>query len=394
MRVIYINRGASPTRFAEYLKKYDNRLQQQGQKYNQLLMEGLVENGIEVLSVSTRPINRSISSKKYFKGEKEREMGIDYHYIPFFNMKLLRELSVFFGIFFKVLFGRGKRKETFVVCDGLNIAASLGAIWAAGLRGFKTVGIVTDVPGHLSYCKKVSRSQKVNLFVMRRFKSYLLLTEQMSEVVNPKNRPYIVLEGHADQAMAQHENTLEGKHEKKVCLYAGSLMKIYGIGNLVEGFVKANIPNTELHIFGNGDYTNELIELTKKYDTVKYMGMAPNQEIVKAEIAATLLVNPRPVGADYTKYSFPSKNMEYMASGTPVLTTKLPGMPADHLDYVYLIEEDNAAGVEKSLRELLTKSREELHEKGMRAKDFVLREKNNVKQAEKLIDMLEKIRKK
>ena len=391
MRVIYINRGASPKRFAEYLQKYNNKLQQQGQKYNQLLMEGLAENGAAVVSLSTRPINRAITRQKYFKGEKERECGIDYDYIPFFNVKLLRELSVLFGIFFKVLFAKGKRKETVVICDGLNVAATLAMIPAAALRGFKTVGIVTDVPGHLSYSRKVSFNQRLNLFVMRRFKSYLLLTEQMSEIVNPKNRPYIVMEGHADSAMEHVENSLECKLDKKVCLYAGSLMKIYGIGNLVEGFVKANVPDSELHIYGSGDYTKTLEELAQKYDNVKYMGMAPNSEIVKAEIKATLLVNPRPIGEDYTKYSFPSKNMEYMASGTPVLTTKLPGMPKDHLPYVYFIEDESADGIADVLSELLSKSPEELWEKGRAAKEFILREKNNVKQAEKVLELIEKI---
>ncbi len=391
MRVIYINRGASPKRFAEYLEKYNNRLQQQGQKYNQLLMEGLAENGAEVVSLSTRPINRAITRQKYFKGEKERECGIDYDYIPFFNVKLLRELSVLFGIFFKVLFAKGNKKDTVIVCDGLNVAASLAMIPTAAIRGFKTVGIVTDVPCHLSYSNKVSFNQKLNLFIMRRFKSYLLLTEQMSEVVNPKNRPYIVLEGHADSAMEQVENNLECKSDKKVCLYAGSLMKIYGIGNLVEGFVKANVPDSELHIYGSGDYTKTLEELAQKYDNVKYMGMAPNSEIVKAEIKATLLVNPRPIGEDYTKYSFPSKNMEYMASGTPVLTTKLPGMPKDHLDYVYLIDDENADGIAEVLADLLSRDPEELWKKGKEAKDFILREKNNVKQAEKVLGLIEKL---
>lgn len=388
MKIIYVNRGASPSRFAHYMKTYNNQLQQQGQKYNQLLMEGLVAHGVEVTSLSTRPINRSMTKQKFFKAEKETENGILYDYIPFFNMKLLRELSVVLGVFFRILFAKGKKKDITVVCDGLNVAASMGVIAASALRGFKTVGIVTDVPGHLSYSRVVSRNQKINLALMRRFKSYLLLTQQMSEVVNPKNRPYIVLEGHADLSMADMENTLADKAEKKICLYAGSLMKIYGIGNLVQGFVKANVPNTELHIYGTGDYLEDIQALAKEHTSVKYMGVAPNSEIVKAEIRATLLVNPRPSAEDYTKYSFPSKNMEYMASGTPVLTTKLPGMPADHLEHVYLIEDESADGIASVLKELLTKSEEELFEKGKRAKDFVLKEKNNKKQAQKVLEMM------
>jgi glycosyltransferase involved in cell wall biosynthesis len=348
-----------------------------------------VENGAVVRSLSTRPINRVITKQKFFKGEKEQEKGILYDYIPFFNIKLLREFSVLFGIFFRILLARGIRKDTVVICDGLNIAASIGTISASFLRGFHTVGIVTDVPGHLSYSRKFSCAQKLNLAIMRCFGSYLLLTEQMNEVVNPQNRPYIVMEGHSDQAMAAVDNTLEGKNAKRIVLYAGSLMEIYGIKNLVEGFIASNIPNAELHIYGSGDYEQKLKQQCEKYDNVKYLGVAANSEIVKAEIEATLLVNPRPSHEDYTKYSFPSKNMEYMASGTPLLTTKLPGMPEDHLEHVYLIEDESAEGIACALRELCLKNEKELFEKGRKAKQFILEEKSNIRQAKKLLNFLE-----
>lgn len=393
MKFIYINRGASPSKFENYLKKYNNNLQQQAQKYNQLLMEGLVKNGAVVNSISSRPIGRSIDKKIFFKKEKDTENGIDYHYVSFINFPILRNLTVFFNVFFKVLFMKKSKKETVVICDALNIAASSAACLAAKICGIHKIGIVTDVPCHRPNDTEPSLAQKINLWLMKRFDSYLLLTEQMSDVVNPKKRPYVVLEGHSDIDMANVENSLENKYESKVCLYAGSLRKIYGIGSLVDGFIQANVPNTELHIYGAGEFSKDLAELTQKYSNIKYFGIAPNTEVVQAELKSSLLVNPRPTGEDYTKYSFPSKNMEYMASGTPVLTTKLPGMPSDHLEHVYLIEKENAEGISEKLREILSKTKEELHEKGKDAKTFVLEEKNNIKQSKKLIDMIEDIKK-
>ena len=389
MRFVYINKGLAPSDFKAYLEKYDNQLQQQAQKYNQLLMEGLVVGGAEVFSISSRPVNRVMTRQRYFKGEMTREKGISYCYVPFINMPVLRMLSVFVNVFFKMLFLKGSKKDTVVICDALNIAATAAALCVAFLRGFPTLGIVTDVPCHLSNMQNIPFSQKLNLWVMRRFKSYLLLTEPMCQIVNPKNRPYIVMEGHSDSAMAQVENTLSGKNEKKICLYAGSLKKIYGIKALVEGFVAADIPNAELHVYGLGDYAEQLEELASHHDNVKYLGVAPNSEIVQAELAATLLINPRPTNEEYTKYSFPSKNMEYMASGTPVLTTRLPGMPADHEPYCYFIEEETPDGIAKALKTVLAQTPEQLHNFGMRAKEFVLKEKSNVAQAKKVITFVE-----
>ena len=211
------------------------------------------------------------------------------------------------------------------------------------------------------------------------------MTEPMKDLVNPKKRPYIVLEGHADRAMEHVSNTAEEKNSTRICLYAGSLKRIYGIESLVKGFVSANLPNAELHVYGNGDYVEDLKTLSKQYSAVQYKGIAPNADIVEAELRATLLVNPRPTNEEYTKYSFPSKNMEYMASGTPVLTTRLPGMPKDHEPYVFFIEDETAEGITAALKEIFSLPQEELHAFGLRAKEFILKEKNNIAQAEKVV---------
>ena len=387
MQYIYVYSGCSPKKYKEYVESKGIRVQQQAQKYNQLLMEGIVENGVAVDAVSSRPMNRRVDKRLFFGREKDVENGITYHYVPFINYPVLRNISVFFGVFFNILFMK-TQKERAMVCDALSIAPAFAALLACKLRGIRTVGIVTDVPCHRPSNAKVPMHERVNLRLMTKFDGYLLLTEQMNDIVNPKGRPYVVLEGHSDIQMAEVENTLENKYQKRVCLYAGTLRRVYGIEALVKGFIKADIPDTELHIYGEGDFRQELEALAAQVDSVKYMGIAPNAQIVQSELRCSLLVNPRPTDADYTKYSFPSKNMEYMASGTPVLTTRLPGMPPEYNEYVFLINEENEDGICEALKEIFAHTPEQLHSVGLRAKDFVMREKNNVVQAKKLIGMI------
>ena len=81
--------------------------------------------------------------------------------------------------------------------------------------------------------------------------------------------------------------------------------------------------------------------------------------------------------------------MEYMGSGTPLLTTRLAGIPEEYFDYIYITEEETEAGLSRKLKEILNKPLEELHEKGLRAKEFAMNNKNNVIQAKKITDMLE-----
>lgn len=236
---------------------------------------------------------------------------------------------------------------------------------------------------------KKSFSVKINNFVINQFSHYVLMTEQMNQVVNPHNKPYVVLEGQVDIHMKNVDNSIENKYPQKVCLYAGGIQKIYGIKYLTEAFIKASVENSELHIYGNGDFEDELNEICKTNDKIKYYGVKLNEDVVKEQLKATLLINPRPTNEEYTKYSFPSKNMEYMVSGTPVLTTRLPGMPKEYNDYVYLIENETVDGLAETLKKVLSFPKEELHAKGQQSKQFVLGEKNNIMQTEKIIIMLE-----
>ena len=116
--------------------------------------------------------------------------------------------------------------------------------------------------------------------------------------------------------------------------------------------------------------------------------MLLSSEIVDKERKATLLINPRPTHEKFVKYSFPSKNMEYMASGTPLLTTKLTGMPKDYYPYIYLFDEESVDGYACALERVLGLSSEELFEKGRIAKQFVLEKKNYLVQTDRILNLI------
>ena len=231
-------------------------------------------------------------------------------------------------------------------------------------------------------------SKKISKYVISHCTDYVILTDAMNEHVNPQGRPYVVLEGHSDIFMREKPVSLDIKISPRICMYAGAISKLFGLPALIEGFLAASIENAELHLYGPTDFEEELKEICSRHPNVVYGGLLLNQEIVEKELEATLLVNPRPTNEEYVKYSFPSKNMEYMASGTPLLTTVLPGMPKEYYPYVYLLEEETSEGIAAALKDIFAKSDEELLQKGLAAKEFILNTKNNVVQAEKILEML------
>src|SRR5699024_551254 len=120
--------------------------------------------------------------------------------------------------------------------------------------------------------------------------------------------------------------------------------------------------------------------------------LLPRKKILELQKTSTVLINPRPNNEEYTKYSFPSKIMEYMSSGRPMIAYKLDGMPEEYLKYFYPVTETQSGdGLYNTLRDVLSKTPDELDKKGSCAKEFVLTLKNKKTQTFKILDLLEEI---
>lgn len=385
MDIIYGYSNCTDKKYNEIFAGKSVAVLQPDQKYHGLLIKGLAENGVRVYCNSGLPINRNVTKKLFIREQDEQEGNAKFHYYKTFNLPILRQLMILCGAK-KAVKKYKSQEKTVVICDCLNRSNALGMLKGAKKRKLPVIMIVTDIPDFQFAPKAAAKCNRM----IEKADGFIFLTEQMNERLNKNGKPYIVLEGHSDASLPAIDQgeRLERKNGKKVVLYAGSIKRLYGIQNLVEGFLKANIPDTELHIYGDGDYREELEGLAKENPSVQYMGIRPNDEIVYAEQRAALLVNPRPSAPEYTKYSFPSKNMEYMVSGTPVLTTKLPGMPQEYYPYVYLLEDETPQGISEKLQEIFAAPLEEREEKGKRARDFVLQHKTNVAQAKKIIDFI------
>ena len=350
-------------------------------KYNTLIFEGIVKNGVETKVLSVVPINRSNYKKVFFKGYTQKKEKLKVRFLSQINLPIIKNIFNIIGGFFGTLFAP---KDTVVIYDVLVVSASMGATAAAKLRGFKKVGIVTDLPKFMGIAQN-SFMLRTNEKIVDSADAYVFLTQQMNEEVNKKGKPYIVLEGHVNNEMKDKEHK-PFSHDEKQIIYAGGINKIYGIEMLCNAFLDIALPNEILHIYGNGDYADELKGLAKENPNLVYHGNRPNDEIVEAELCATLLVNPRPTTGEYTKFSFPSKTLEYMVSGTPVLSSRLPGIPGEYENYIFYFDDNTQESLAQKMREILDMSPEELESKGASARRFALEEKNNVVQSAKIVE--------
>lgn len=259
-------------------------------------------------------------------------------------------------------------------------------------KNIKICLIVPDLPEFMNMNKK-NFVRKIFEYINEiligkylKFIDYFVLFAQEMANYLKLEKNYITVEGMVNLS---NITGLVQTEKKKVIMYAGGLNEKYGVLNLVKAFNLIDSNGYELWLYGVGDALERILEFAEENKNIKYKGMVSNEEIVMLEKQATLLVNPRPTKEEYTKYSFPSKNLEYMLSGTPLLTTKLPAMPKEYYDYIYMFENDDVDSIKKTLENVIKISEKNLVEKGTKASEFVANNKNNVVQTKRILDMLD-----
>lgn len=402
MNILYLSSVCSQSMFDNLSRKGLIKKLPQAQKYHTLMLEGLrnAVNG-EIKVISSYPV--IAKTNEYIFPEKHEILGgIEYIYLGFIQFPFVRQICLRLNAKKIISDYLSNHKNTYVICDVLNHSVAGAALSVCKKRRIPVCGIVTDVPGHSADARKKTYSFAKRIFTKvcalyangdeKKYDSYLFLTENMNEVINSQKKPYIVIEGQSEAGMRSVENSIEKKEEPKVLMYAGGIHKEFGIERFVRAFCSLNKEDWILRIFGDGNYSDELKEIVKTQSNIEYCGVRPNKEIVEKQLRARLLVNPRLTDAEYVKYSFPSKTMECMASGTPLLTTKLPAMPQDYFEHVYFIDDESESGMKDALQEVLNISDHVLHEKGIKAKKFIIETRNNNIQARKFIDFLKTVK--
>lgn len=216
--------------------------------------------------------------------------------------------------------------------------------------------------------------------------SFVLLTEAMKERLNIQTRPYLVMEGIYNVVDVIPQNKMH-----KTILYSGKLDIRFGIKKLIEAFGLIKDEEFSLWICGQGLESDYVKKAAKKDKRIKFWGLVEQSKVFEMQHQANLLINPRNGDAEYTKYSFPSKTMEYMASGTPTVMYRLPGLPSDYEEHLVLIPDNSLETMAAVLEEWGNKNQKELDNFGEHARRFIIENKNSNIQARHLINFLLKI---
>lgn len=373
MKIVYIS-----SLYGDNAKKIYNAnfTGQQVQIFNKLIVDGLSANNLEVHCKSSLPLSSNITQKRIIKVKNDNNIS----YFPTINFPIIKDIFYFVISFFYALYTSLVSNNNVFVCDVLSVSNSLGVSLACKIINKDCVAIVTDIPEFVTKSNVFNKLVHTTINICSK---YIFLTEEMNNLLNKSKKPYIIIDG-----MCTPLPHVSFDQRNMNIIYAGTIDEDNGIDKLVDAFLKTE-SKYELHLYGQGSYVNELKKISKESNNIKFFGVVPHSLILEEIQKASFLINPRSTKKEFIKYSFPSKTLEYLSSGTPFISTKLPCYSSEYNNYLNYIDDSSVENMARDLYHYLNcENYSSLLQKAQNGKFFAINFKNNKNQTEKIIQLI------
>lgn len=346
-----------PDSIAESIFKIDPSPAVQTHKFGWSLARALVSEygslkAVSFLPVQSYPLVPALS----FKGESFSAHGVEGNILGFVNILAIKHLTRFFGLLLQL--------PKILSCWRITIAYVHGVhtphlVFGLILRffGVKFVPVITDPPGVVMATDGLlarllkSLDKRIVGYMLGRSSAIITLSPALASGYL-RSIPVLVTPGILNSSWVRSISTVRpadraGQH---VVLYAGGLNRAYGIDLLIEA--AGQLPDVTFLFFGKGDMLDEI--QSSSHRNIVYGGFIGSGQLASQVLSADILVNPRPSDLDFAEKSFPSKLIEYAASGRPVLTTRIKSIPSEMSDIFYYIDDESSLGIAAAIKKVLS----------------------------------------
>lgn len=265
-------------------------------------------------------------------------------------------------------------------------------------KNIRTLLIVPDIPecmvemdGRMSMKNRlVSVMNRRTREYSLRYDKYVYLTGAMDDFYHAGPGRSMVMEGLVDDRRVATEKATGATKPaaKEIILYTGTLRRIFGVTFLADVFEKGCFPDTELWICGSGEAAEELAERARRNPNIKFFGLVDSERALALQRQATILANPRPSEGNYTRYSFPSKTLEYLLAGKTVVMNRLPGIPAEYDGYLHYPSDESREAWIAKIREIMSMRAEDRSQRDKAGRAFIIGNKTASRQCRRIVDFI------
>lgn len=354
-----------------------------GQMYQRELLLSLKNAGLEpsaVLSVTPMPAFPR-SRRIWIKGGVGSLLGkIRIVRLPFINVTPIKQITLGLGTFVGLLLWglrTFRTRHRVVVTYNLTVPPGLLTFIAARLIRAKAVALLCDinVPGQTVPSNLSTRIDfRLHKFLIPKFDGHVVAADRMMRDFAP-GKHFLRLEGGVNREVARLSSQGLTRETEFVMVAAGSLHRANGILLMLEAFVLLPGSRFKLIVAGAGPLTEDVRRAAARDSRIQYLGKIAFSEVLKLYSTADLLLNIRLTKALETGYFFPSKVMECLASGTPVLSTCTGHMEQEYGEYAYFLREEDPVCLAQTIESIAAMPALTRLALGSKARDFMLSNK-------------------
>jgi glycosyltransferase involved in cell wall biosynthesis len=371
-----------------------------GQMCQQNLLLGMKHAGAPASAVlAAQPVPAFPRARRIWLpgGRTTLPEGIEVTLLPCLNITPLKQVTIGLGVLWGILrWGWQNRRARRRIVFTYNLSVPPGAItWlAARLIGAKAVAMVYDIeiPCHtVPWSLRRWLDLWLHRRILPRFDGLIPISDAIAEDF-ARGCHYLRVEGGIQTDVLERTAGIAGKHRcdggPLTVAFAGSLDEPNGVSVLLEAF--AALPGHEyrLRIAGRGPLEAAVRNAAAADPRIEYLGFLSFPQVLELYRSADVLVNMRLTQTVNTKYFFPSKLLEYLASGVPVIST-CPGRVAEEFGQMAcLLHEETPQALAEAIRRMAALDPDARAEMGRRARQYMAAHKTWDAQALRIADYL------
>lgn len=334
----------------------------------------------EIDIVSFHPYKSVKHSKKLFvKTTKENLFeNVDLWQVGYVNLPIVKQIIIPLTTYFRAKKLVRSRDDVLFLYDMYPNQGVPMSMLRKKVKD-KTLCLLADLSvGQIEGKKGLKKVLRIlyensTLSNMRKCKNYIALNENAMQEYAPESR-YIIVDGGIEPSEFAQKEYFWPEEEKNI-IYTGALVDYSGIMNLIKAMDLIEDKNIVLDIYGDGPLKNEIEQIAKENERIRYHGRVDNKTAIKAQQSAWLLANPRPIESKIAKVTFPSKIFEYLMSERPVMTTRLNGFSKDYDDILYWIDGETPKDIANCVNNINKETAEVLLERAKCAREYLLKNK-------------------
>ena len=297
--------------------------------------------------------------------------------LPFINITPLKQLTIGFGTV-ATLIAWGLRhcaRRRVVYVYNLTVPPGILVWLGARLIRARIVASLNDinVPGQtapLSIANVLDYAMQ--RWLIPRLDGYVAVSDAIMSDLAP-GREYLRVEGGVAHDVFERTAEKPARDPSMIRVAAaGTLDRTNGIELILDAFERMEDSRFRLTLAGRGPLEQRVRDAAARDARISYVGFLPFDAVLNLYRDSDLLLNVRLTKELDTRYFFPSKLMEYFASGTPVVTTLTGHVGDEFSDKALLLHDESPEGLKTLLLHAAELRPEELAVRGARARVYMM----------------------